>query len=109
MPIWDFKRYDCFNPRSHKGATIENTDRYEDFWVSIHAPIRERRTRIRSETMYLGFNPRSHKGATWAQLVFQSQTSGFNPRSHKGATCYDTARLRAYISFNPRSHKGATQ
>ena len=74
-----YRQFQSFNPRAREGATIS-------FWrldiiviVSIHAPVRARRSECRSNWPLLRFNPRAREGATKCLahfhnliLVFQS-------------------------------------
>ena len=54
-----------FNPRSLTGATKSKNSHAAAFYISIHAPLRERRARERKILRHDEyFNPRSLTGAT---------------------------------------------
>ena len=98
--------------------------------ISIHAPIRGRRSYHRQSLRFRNFNPRPHTGATalpgagLPPMAFQSTppyggdgaTSKalcgmlyFNPRPHTGATLVLLSVTALILSnFNPRPHTGAT-
>ena len=97
-----------FNPRSREGATSVSKVFAELKRVSIHAPVRERRTGRNTITYYASFNPRSREGATVVALVYSTLLQGVNPRSREGATTRSRAWTRLTTSFNPRSREGAT-
>ena len=98
--------------------------------ISIHAPMRGRRTAPRKRRDESYFNPRPHAGATIQipgvsrQQLFQStppcggdvingaqngQITHFNPRPHAGATFPSWAARSLISDFNPRPHAGATR
>ena len=54
----------CFYPRSREGATESVNARMSTMWVSIHAPVRERRDGFCNSSHAPGFYPRSREGAT---------------------------------------------
>ncbi len=120
-----------FNPRSLTGATTVTKIVEAKKNISIHAPLRERRTAVSACACRVNyFNPRSLTGATAISkrrlmVLFISihaplrerrcakkstafPLRHFNPRSLTGATLcnYRPAYQRRY--FNPRSLTGAT-
>ena len=76
--------------------------------VSIHAPVKERRSSVLAYESYMRFNSRSREGATnyVKRLVF---TSSFNSRSREGATLNVGKRAQHFQGFNSRSREGATE
>ena len=76
----------CFNSRSREGATQSIEIRYASTRVSIHAPVRERRSRrAKAVPMSVRFNSRSREGATETAFC-QAYGRRFNSRSREGAT-----------------------
>ena len=98
-----------FNPRPHAGATWKEVPRcQEDIDISIHAPMRGRRSpgsvhlqggRFQS-TPPCGGDPSCH-----LQVV---EAGNFNPRPHAGATTARRQPTPLRPDFNPRPHAGAT-
>jgi len=56
------------------------------FWISIHAPKRERHWHLRLHMPTWYFNPRSQAGATVRLPAETGRKNNFNPRSQAGAT-----------------------
>ena len=98
--------------------------------ISIHAPSRERLSRIYCYSFHSNFNPRSLTGATCLLVCAPALDSHFNPRSLTGATHlrYSFGQRRSISihapsrerrprpaarkrssNFNPRSLTGATR
>ena len=58
-----------FNPRSREGATKSVTSKTIMTRISIHAPAKERLSRLNSLSAMRDFNPRSREGATASPVV----------------------------------------
>ena len=56
------------------------------FHVSIHAPVKGRRTSCTGRRGNRGFNPRPREGATPMERQNQRRPPSFNPRPREGAT-----------------------
>ena len=74
-----------FNSRSREGATFVYSVLELCNLVSIHAPVRERRTDKNMIPSKVSFNSRSREGATLSLKLF-IQLFRFNSRSREGAT-----------------------
>ena len=78
-----------FNPRSLTGATIILVSNSQAFFISIHAPLRERPAKVNPFIIYEPyFNPRALTGATNSAKASSPIDSDFNPRSLTGATLF---------------------
>ena len=119
-----------FNPRSHEGSDMIDTESLQKSIISIHAPTRGATQAVRQRQKRLcNFNPRSHEGSDQKRRTLSPTIQDFNPRSHEGSdsnvTMYFEARNKfqstlprgerpvAVINFpgdrnfNPRSHEGS--
>ena len=119
-----------FNPRSLAGATYLAAYFRHSFFISIHAPLRERQNLLIHHVLYTSisihaplrerryliqenrnaenFNPRSLAGATSCRINVCLQPLNFNPRSLAGATVRTPRSQSSDVHFNPRSLAGAT-
>ena len=103
-----------FNPRPREGATGGTITSLTLMPVSIHAPVKGRRTRWWRWRPITGFNPRPREGATYRQAFVPQLLKSFNPRPREGATASRPGRISTRTnwqpgSFNPRPREGATR
>ena len=98
---------DGFNPRTHTGATMTGEIINMCTDVSIHAPIRVRRSQSSASRSFVLFQSTHPYGCDMIRQLIRPGSKSFNPRTHTGAT----RRCRfsgASVCFNPRTHTGAT-
>ena len=97
-----------FNPRSLAGATYATNRVTQDSGISIHAPLRERRTAAGVNLVVSLFQSTLPCGSDAPFLYLNSGYADFNPRSLAGATGKTKVLIVSITHFNPRSLAGAT-
>ena len=75
--------------------------------VSIHAPVKGRRHRMRAEPLRDRFNPRPREGATRHKVVIPHLGDVSIHAPVKGRHLIVTP-WRSIVGFNPRPREGAT-
>ena len=99
-----------FNPRAREGATRRRPTRgVYAFGVSIHAPVRARRSNRRSVSSFSSrFNPRAREGATRRHFPSLQRTRLVSIHAPVRARRSPVSNHNDPACFNPRAREGAT-
>ena len=76
--------------------------------ISIHVPMRARRTEINSTGDFVNFNPRAHEGTTGLPGA-RRQAAYISIHVPMRARRHGRRRHCVVPNFNPRAHEGTTR